>query len=61
MRTYATYRELLASTRWQKLVDAGARPQRLLWASAGTKDPGAADTLYLIALRQTSPHPSTPS
>lgn len=50
MRTYAAYRELLASTRWQKLADAGARPQRLLWASTGTKDPDAADTLYLDAL-----------
>ena len=50
MRTYKAYRDLLASTRWQKLVAAGARPQRLLWASTGTKDPAAADTLYLEAL-----------
>lgn len=49
-RTYRAYRELLASTRWQTLADAGARPQRLLWASTGTKDPEAPDTLYLEAL-----------
>ncbi|RRQ20994.1 transaldolase [Thiohalobacter thiocyanaticus] len=49
-RTYQAYRELLASTRWQTLNDAGARPQRLLWASTGTKDPEAPDTLYLEAL-----------
>ena len=49
-RTYKAYRDLLASTRWQKLADAGARPQRLLWASTGTKDPAASDTLYLEAL-----------
>ena len=39
MRTYRAYRDLLASARWQKLAAAGARPQRLLWASTGTKDP----------------------
>jgi transaldolase len=50
MRTYTAYRELLASTRWQKLAASGALPQRLLWASTGTKDPAAADTLYLEAL-----------
>jgi transaldolase len=50
MRTYRAYRELLASPRWQKLARAGARPQRLLWASTGTKDPGASDTLYVEAL-----------
>ena len=50
MRTYQTYRELLASPRWQRLAAAGARPQRLLWASTGTKDPAAPDTLYLSAL-----------
>jgi len=49
-RTYKTYCELLASPRWQKLAGAGARPQRLLWASTGTKDPDASDTLYLEAL-----------
>ena len=49
-RTYQAYRDLLASKRWQKLADAGAQPQRLLWASTGTKDPEASDTLYLEAL-----------
>jgi len=49
-RTYKAYRELLASPRWQKLAAAGARPQRLLWASTGTKDPAASDTLYIEAL-----------
>ncbi len=50
MRTYKAYRDLLASTRWQKLAASGARQQRLLWASTGTKDPAASDTLYLEAL-----------
>lgn len=49
-RTYKAYRDLLASPRWQKLAAAGARPQRLLWASTGTKDPDASDTLYVEAL-----------
>src|SRR5580700_11325597 len=49
-RTYAAYRELLASARWQALSKAGAQPQRLLWASTGTKDPGASDVLYIEAL-----------
>lgn len=49
-RTYRAYRELLASPRWHKLAAAGARPQRLLWASTGTKDPNASDTLYIEAL-----------
>ena len=49
-QTYRAYRELLDSPRWQKLAAAGARPQRLLWASTGTKDPTAADTLYVSAL-----------
>src|SRR6202162_1321213 len=44
------YRDLLASKRWQKLAASGARTQRLLWASTGTKDPAAADTLYIEAL-----------
>jgi transaldolase len=48
--TYRAYRELLASPRWRQLAAAGARPQRLLWASTGTKDPGAPDTLYIEAL-----------
>jgi transaldolase len=50
MRTYRAGRDLLASARWQKLAQAGARPQRLLWASTGTKDPAASDTLYVEAL-----------
>ena len=50
MRTYKAYRDLLASPRWLKLAQAGARPQRLLWASTGTKDPEAPDTLYVQAL-----------
>ena len=50
MRTYKAYRDLLAAPRWQQLATAGARPQRLLWASTGTKDPAASDTLYLEAL-----------
>src|SRR6185437_10591395 len=49
-RTYKAYRELLASTRWRKLAAPGARPQRLLWASTGTQDPQASDTLYIEAL-----------
>jgi transaldolase len=49
-RAYKAYRELLASSRWQKLAAAGAQPQRLLWASTGTKDPDAPDTLYIEAL-----------
>jgi transaldolase len=49
-RTYKAYQDLLASPRWQKLASAGARPQRLLWASTGTKDPEASDTLYIEAL-----------
>ena len=53
MRTYKAYRELLASKRWQKLAAAGARPQRLLWASTGTKDAAAPDTLYVEALAAT--------
>ncbi len=49
-QAYHAYRELLDSPRWRKLAGAGARPQRLLWASTGTKDPGAPDTLYVEAL-----------
>lgn len=49
-RTYRAYRELLGSPRWHKLAAAGARVQRLLWASTGTKDPEASDTLYIEAL-----------
>jgi transaldolase len=50
MRTYKSYRDLLASPRSQKLHAAGAHPQRLLWASTGTKDPAAKETLYIDAL-----------
>jgi len=49
-RTYQAYRELLCSPRWQRAFNAGARPQRLLWASTGTKDPKASDVLYVKAL-----------
>ena len=49
-RTYRAYRELLDSPRMRALVAAGARPQRMLWASTGTKDPAAPDTLYVEAL-----------
>jgi transaldolase len=49
-RTYKAYRTLLGSPRWQRIYNAGARPQRLLWASTGTKDPGASDFLYTRAL-----------
>jgi transaldolase len=47
---YRIYRELLDSERWQRLANEGARPQRLLWASTGTKDPEASDALYIEAL-----------
>ncbi|HEX7246357.1 MAG TPA: transaldolase [Solirubrobacterales bacterium] len=46
-RAYAAYRELLDSPRMQRLMNEGARPQRLLWASTGTKDPDASDVLYI--------------
>lgn len=49
-RTYKAYRSLLDSPRWQRAFNAGARPQRLLWASTGTKDPKASDVLYVKAL-----------
>jgi transaldolase len=49
-RIYKAYRELLGSPRWQRIYNAGARPQRLLWASTGTKDPKASDVLYVKAL-----------
>jgi transaldolase len=48
--TYVAYRDLLASERWQRLHDAGADQQRLLFASTGTKDPAASDVLYVEAL-----------
>ncbi|HEY1285323.1 MAG TPA: transaldolase [Solirubrobacterales bacterium] len=46
-RAYRAYRELLDSDRMQRLMNEGARPQRLLWASTGTKDPDASDVLYI--------------
>jgi transaldolase len=49
-RTYKAYRRLLDSPQWQRVINDGARPQRLLWASTGTKDPKASDVLYIKAL-----------
>src|SRR5260370_1504152 len=49
-RTFKAYRDLLSSERWQRVYNFGARPQRLLWASTGTKDPKASDVLYIRAL-----------
>jgi len=49
-RTYKAYLGLLSSPRWMRAYNAGARPQRLLWASTGTKDPTASDVLYVKAL-----------
>jgi transaldolase len=49
-RTYKAYRDLLDSPRWQRVFNFGARPQRLLWASTGTKDPKASDVLYVKGL-----------
>lgn len=49
-QTYKAYRSLIDSPRWQAIFNAGARSQRLLWASTGTKDPDISDTLYVSAL-----------
>ncbi len=49
-RTWKAWQEFRETPRWQKLVAAGVHPQRLLWASTGTKDPKASDTLYVEAL-----------
>jgi len=49
-RTYKGYLDLLSSPRWMRAYNAGARPQRLLWASTGTKDPKVSDVLYVKAL-----------
>jgi len=49
-QVYKAYRDILASDRWQRLSNFGARPQRLLFASTGTKDPKASDVLYIGAL-----------
>jgi len=59
-RTYRAYRELLVSPRWRKLSEAGGQRQRLLWASTGTKDPAAPDTLYLEALAAPNTINTTP-
>jgi transaldolase len=48
-QAYVAYLELLSSDRMQRLMNEGARPQRALWASTGTKDPNASDTLYIEA------------
>jgi transaldolase len=53
-RTYKAYRDLLATDRWLRLLNFGARSQRLLWASTGTKDPKASDVLYVKSLA--APH-----
>ena len=50
MRTYKAARDLLSSPRWHRIYNAGAFPQRLLWASTGTKDPAASDVLYVKSL-----------
>ena len=49
-RTYKAMRTLLGSDRWERVYNLGARPQRLLWASTGTKDPKASDILYIKGL-----------
>ena len=49
-RIYQAYTGLLGKPRWLRAYNAGGRPQRLLWASTGTKDPKASDTLYIAAL-----------
>jgi transaldolase len=54
LKTYQAYRRLMDSNRWQRLANAGARVQRLLWASTSTKDPDLPDTMYIDGLR--APH-----
>jgi transaldolase len=54
LKTYQAYRRLMDSDRWQRLANAGARTQRLLWASTSTKDPDSPDTMYVDGLR--APH-----
>jgi transaldolase len=49
-QTYKAARALLSSPRWHRIYNAGARPQRLLWASTGTKDPSASEILYVKGL-----------
>ena len=53
-RTYKAYRDLLSSDRWLRLLNLGARAQRLLWGSTGTKDPNVSDILYVKSLA--APH-----
>lgn len=50
MLAYQSYRQLIASDRWQRLAERGARPQRLLWASISTKDPSYPDVKYVNAM-----------
>jgi transaldolase len=49
-QSFRAYRQLMATDRWQRLMNLGARPQRLLFASTGVKDPSAPDTMYVTAL-----------
>jgi transaldolase len=49
-RTYKTYRSVLLSPRWQRIYNAGGRPQRIVWASTGVKDPALSDLTYIRAL-----------
>jgi transaldolase len=49
-QSFRAYRQLMATDRWQRLMNLGARPQRLLFASTGVKDPAAPDTMYVTAL-----------
>jgi transaldolase len=49
-QAYRAYRDVLDSNRYQRLANIGARPQRLLFASTGTKDKNASDTLYIAGL-----------
>lgn len=49
-RSYRVWQSMLETPRWHRLAEQGARPQRLLWASTGTKDPAAPPTLYIEAL-----------
>jgi transaldolase len=50
MKTYRAYRSLISTPRSQRIYNLGGRPQRLLWASTGVKDPAASEVLYIRAL-----------
>ncbi|MCA9018584.1 MAG: transaldolase, partial [Planctomycetaceae bacterium] len=50
LKAYKAYADLINSPRWQRALNFGARPQRLLWASTGSKDPNASDVLYITSL-----------